>query len=137
MSDDRVTVLLDTNVFIAAYWARSSASARLIKACIEGRVQAHYSRQVKRELVRMLRAIRIPDSYVKGLDAFWDRAKEVEAVPVDSIVVSDPDDQKFVEAAAAGGTDFLVTNDEHLLRVGYVGRTEILKPGSLCRMLGL
>lgn len=137
MSEHRATVLLDTNVFIAAYWAGSSASARLIEACMQGQVQAHYTRQVRRELVRMLRVIRIPDSYVKSLDAFWDRAKEVEPVPVDSIVVRDPDDQKFVEAAAGGETDFLVTNDDHLLRVGYVGRTEILTPGSLCRILGL
>ena len=30
------TVLLDTNVFVAAYWAPKSASARIVQACIEG-----------------------------------------------------------------------------------------------------
>jgi predicted nucleic acid-binding protein len=57
-------------------------------------------------------------------------------VPVDSISIDDPDDRKFLEAAMGGEVDFLASNDVHLLRVRYVGRTEILKPASLMRILG-
>ena len=135
MSEDRITLLLDTNVFVAAYWAKSSASARLVRACAEGVAQAHYTQEVKREIDRVLRTIKVPDSYLKSLAAFWDRATEVRGVPVDSVKTEDPDDQKFLEAAAGGGTDLLVTNDDHLLRVGYIGRTEILTPGSALKLV--
>ena len=57
-------------------------------------------------------------------------------VRVDDVPIDDPDDRKFLEAAAGGEVDFLVTNDDHLLSVGYLGRTEILAPGSLARVLG-
>ncbi len=136
LSNIHITVLLDTNVFVAAYWAGLSASARLVKACIRGDVQAQYSEEVKREVVHVLRTIRMPESYFRQLEPFWERAVGVKGVSVDPIRAEDPDDQKFLEAAAGGDADFLVTNDDHLLRIGYVGRTEILTPGSLSRILG-
>jgi len=137
MITNLITVILDTNIFVAAYWARSSASARLIKACIEGKLQAQYSKEVKREVMRVLRQIKVPESYFRSLEPFWDKAVEVQGVPVDSVRVEDPDDQKFIEAAVGGEADYLITNDDHLLKIGYIGRTEILRPGSAARVLGI
>ena len=135
--ENRITLILDTNVFVAAYWAPSSASARLIQACIEGLAQAQYSPEVKREVDRVLSTIRVRDSYLRSLEPFWEKAIEVRGAPVEPVRTDDPEDQKFLEAAAGGGTDLLVTNDDHLLRVGYVGRTEILTPKSAMRVIGL
>ncbi|OFX14410.1 MAG: putative toxin-antitoxin system toxin component, PIN family [Armatimonadetes bacterium RBG_16_58_9] len=132
-----ITVILDTNVFVAAYWAKSSASARLLRACIEGQVRAQYTQAVKNETVRILEQIGVKRSYMESLEPFWQGAQPVEAVSVDFIRAADPDDQKFLEAAAGGQTDFLVTNDVHLLSIGYLGRTEILTPRSLSRIIGL
>lgn len=137
MPEPVVTVVLDTNVFVAAYWAPTSASARVIGACIDGLLQAQYTSEVRREVEMILRTVKVRDSYLGSLEPFWARARKVQAVPVPSIVVDDPDDQKYIEAAAGGETDFLITNDDHLLRIGYVGRTEILTPGSAARLLGL
>jgi len=132
-----ISVILDTNVFVAAHWAPSSASARLIKACRKGLAQAQYSPEVRREVEHVLRTIKARESFVRMLDEFWERAVEVEGEPVDGVLVEDPEDRKFLEAAFGGKTDFLVTNDDHLLRIGYVGRTEIVTPGSALRLLGL
>ena len=137
MTGDLVTVLLDTNVFVAAYWAKMSASARLIRACTACRVQAQYSREVKREVLSTLRTIKVAQSYTESLELFWQKAEEVRGVPVESTLCEDPDDQKFLEAALGGQTDFLVTNDDHLLRLGHIGRAEILTPGSVVRVLGI
>ena len=133
---NRISLILDTNVFVAAHWAPSSASARLIEACKDGLVQAHYSPEVRREIEHVLHMIRARESYLRSLEVFWDRAIEVSGAPAD-VRTEDPDDQKFLEAALGGDTDFLVTNDDHLLRVGYVGRTEIVTPRSALRLLGL
>ena len=137
MSDNRVTVLLDTNVFVAAYWAPGSASARVIGACIKGSLRAIYTSQVEREVLRVLKQIKIPEAYMKWLEPFWSNAVEVEAVSVDDVPIDDPEDRKFLEAAAGGEADFIVTNDDHLLSVGYLGRTEVLTPGSLARLIPL
>lgn len=137
MGDDRVTVLLDTNVFVAAYWAGSSASARLIQACIDGVIRAHYTPEVRREVTRILHTIKVSESYLRWLEPFWEGAVEVNGERVDHVRAADPDDQKFLEAAVGGQTDFLATNDDHLLSIRYVGRTEILTPASAVRVLGL
>ena len=135
--ENRISLILDTNVFVAAYWAPSSASARLIEACKIGLAQAHYSPEVRREVEHVLRTIKVRDSYLRSLDSFWENAIEVPGAPVESVRTEDPDDQKFLEAAFGGDTDFLVTNDVHLLKVGYVGRTEIVTPRSAVRLIGL
>lgn len=137
MSDDRVVVVLDTNVFVAAYWAPRSASARIVQACIEGVVRAVYTSESKSETLAVLRQMKIPEDYVRRLDAYWQSAELVEAVSAGDIAIDDPQDRKFLEAAIGGEADFLVSNDAHLLSVGYVGRTEILTSSSLARLLGL
>lgn len=137
MSDNRALVVLDTNVFVAAYWAPNSASARLVQACIDGRIRAAYTNEVKREVVAILSKIRMPESYMLYVDSFWEAALQMEPLGADDISIDDPDDRKFLEATAGAEADFLATNDDHLLSVGYVGRTEILTPGSLARLLGL
>ena len=137
MSDDRVAVVLDTNVFVAAYWAPRSASARVIHACIDGSLRAVYTNESRRETLAVLRQIKLPEDYFKRLDAYWERGELVEAVRVDDVPIDDPEDRKFLEAAMGGDADFLVSNDDHLLSVGYIGRSEILTPGSLARVLNL
>lgn len=136
-NDMPITVLLDTNAFVAAYWAPSSASGRLIEACISGVVRAHYTDEIKREVLYILRTIKAPESYTAYLDEFWNSAVRVQSASVDEVHIDDPDDRKFLEGAAGGQTDFLVTNDDHLLSIGYIGRTEILSPGSAVKVLGL
>lgn len=135
--NDKIKVVLDTNIFIAAYWAKRSASARLISACLDGSLQALYSVQVKRETMRMLRQIKVRDTYLQRLEDFWQRARRVEGVSVDPIRSADPEDQKFLEAAAGGDADYLISNDVHLLSIGYIGRAEIVRPGSAARILGI
>lgn len=136
MADDQIIVVLDTNVFLAAYWSRSSASARLVHACMDGRLHARYTPEVKREIDRLLRQVKVSESYMEYLESFWAKAQLVQGVPVDPVRSHDPDDQKFLEAAAGADADYLITNDDHLLRIGYVARAEILTPSSAVRVLG-
>ncbi len=134
---DLVTVLLDTNVFLAAYWNPHCASARVIGACVEGRLRCVYTEPVRREVSRLLAQVKVSAEYMRRLEPFWERAVKVDPVSVDEVQIDDPDDRKFLEAAAGSEADFLATNDDHLLRVGYLGRTEILTPGSLAKILNL
>lgn len=131
----RVTLILDTNVFVAAYWSPGSASARLVEACISGRATALYSSDVKREIQHVLRRIKVRLSYVDFLESFWQKAVEITPTLCESIRTEDPDDQKYLEAALGGDADLLVTNDDHLLSVGYVGRTEIVHPKSALNLV--
>jgi len=43
-------------------------------------------------------------------------------------VKDDPDDDKIVECAATAGSDYLVTGDRHILKLGSHGKTKIVRP---------
>jgi putative PIN family toxin of toxin-antitoxin system len=52
-----------------------------------------------------------------------------------NIVHEDPADNKFLECAFDGKVDFLVTGDEHLLRIEHYKRTRILTVREFLRIL--
>jgi predicted nucleic acid-binding protein len=46
----------------------------------------------------------------------------------------DEDDRKFLQCAAEGDADFLITFDSDLLDVGQSGKTRIIRPGDFVRV---
>ncbi len=44
------------------------------------------------------------------------------------IITADPDDNKFLEAALAGNTQYIVSQDKHLLNLKVYNDTKIITP---------
>jgi putative PIN family toxin of toxin-antitoxin system len=131
-------VVLDNNLFVAAYWNPRSASARLIAAAREGRLLAAVSAAVRREIVGTLRQIPIPEDYRRGVEQLLRHAERVE--PAESFpgtVPDDPEDEKYLECAVAAGADYVVSSDRHLLELGSFRGVEIVSPSALARELKL
>ncbi len=51
-------------------------------------------------------------------------------------VCDDPDDDKFLAAALAGGADVIVSGDMHLLRVSGYRELTVLTPAQFLRSYG-
>ncbi len=136
MTEHTVTIILDTNVFVAAYWKPNGASSRLISACIQGNLKAHSTDALERETRFILGRIKAKPDFMSRVDSYFSLATKVEPSEVKNISTEDPDDQKFLEAAKGAGTDFIVSSDDHLLRVGFVGRTQVLTPHEAAQVLG-
>ncbi|HOK53335.1 MAG TPA: putative toxin-antitoxin system toxin component, PIN family [Armatimonadota bacterium] len=128
-----IKVVLDTNLFVAAYWNRRSASSKIIDACLKGNLQAYYTRQIEKELWLIMRNIRAKEEFTAKVTNFIGRAELVENVTRLEALTEDPDDQKFLECAVTIGADYLITSDDHLLRLRSVEGTEIIKPGNFWR----
>lgn len=125
----RLRIVLDTNSIVAAYWNRRSASARIIEACIAGEFQACYTSDVEAEVWRIIQNIKASEEYVAVMKSFFGRAERVEPWAEVDIRAEDPDDQKFLICAASADANYLITSDDHLLKIKSIGRTRILKPG--------
>lgn len=52
------------------------------------------------------------------------------------IIKDDPDDDKFIEAAVTGKADYLVTQDNHLLKIKKFREINILTPQEFLSILG-
>lgn len=127
-------VVLDTNLFVAACWNPTSASATIIAMCRSGDLRALITDAIVRELRRIVpRAVRSRPACLEQMESFIASAGRVTAVEVPERS-EDPDDQKFLECAAAGA-DFLITSDDHLLRMRQVAQAEIVKPSAFLRRI--
>ena len=135
MSDNTPAVVLDTNLFIAAYWNKGSASAEIVRACRESRARLYCTQQMRRELFHILGNIRAHERYRQEVNDALDRGTEIAAPGTLRVVAEDPDDDKFLECARIASADYLVTNDDHLLRIGEFERTKIVKPSEFRRIL--
>lgn len=122
------TVVVDTNVFVAAGFNRASASAKIVAAVRAGDLRMAWSDATRREAERILRKIP-PLSADEFLDLF--RAGD----RVDGVLdtsgfenVPDSEDRKFAALAVATGA-ILVSNDDHLLRASGGGLTVVSPAG--------
>lgn len=125
-------VVLDTNVLVDALADDLSPQARLLQAVQQGDLTAVVTLAVKREYVNILRRLTTPEEQTK-LGAFLNKTALRQPARVPDLVIDDPDDKKFVEAAVGGEADLLVTNDRHLLDIGAFRSLAILTPAEAWR----
>lgn len=108
------SVVLDTNIFIAAGFNARCASARIIEAVKEGHPTMFWTEQTRHETEQVLRNIP-PLSWDDFADVFLSEARyEGELTLERYSYVADPADRKFIALAGATGS-VLVTADDDLL----------------------
>lgn len=122
-------VVLDTNLLVASFFNKNSASAEIIKLIEKGKIQCLWTESVKNEAELILDQIPpIKEGYIKKIQniIFQDKNK-VEDPPQLSVINADPEDNKLLACAEAGNADYLISNDKHLLMHDGDKDTEILK----------
>ena len=128
-------IVLDTNVLVAAAYNPRSSSRRIVRACLEGRLTAVASEAVRREYQFILaRAVRVP-GYEEPLAALIDGLRIVRPGQTPRVVADDPDDDKIVAAAIAGGAQWIVTSDRHLLALDPYCGIRIAPAGQLVKIV--
>lgn len=122
-------VVLDTNVFVSGVFF-SGPPFRILQAWAHGRFRLLASPEILDEYRRVgeILAGEYPQINLKPMLAFAaQNAVIVFAPPLSERVCEDPDDDKFLACALAGGGKVIVSGDRHLVRVsGYQG-IEVLK----------
>ena len=111
------SLVLDTNIIVAAGFRPQSASGRLVARVRTGELRMAWSAETRDEIEHVVR--RVPP--LRGFplaDLFRDDGRhEVDAGEHGSpalSMIADPDDRKFAALAIAAGA-ILVSNDDHLL----------------------
>ena len=130
-------VVLDTNILISAFIFPGGPPEAVYRAVLDGRVELVTSPPLLAELGRVL------------VDKFgWEPSLGAEAVsqvariaivvrPEErvEVVVDDPDDDRVLEAAAAGRADVIVSGDRHLLRMRSWNGIRIEKAAAFLKRL--
>jgi uncharacterized protein len=120
-------VVLDTNVFVSA--VLGGALAELLPAWRAGHFTLVVSDEIVGEYHRVLSRPKfgLSEDVVDDIIGLVFRSAEF-FTPSErlNIVREDPSDNKFIEAAVAGGADLIVSGDSHLLNLGLYADIPIL-----------
>lgn len=129
-------VVVDTNLFIAAYYNENSASARILNMIAQRELVFIWSEPIKKEIDKILSNIKARPRYLKKISSkILLEEHRVEPGARVKEVYEDPDDNKFLEAGLAGGADYIVTSDKHLLHLGEFQKMPILTPTNFAKIL--
>lgn len=110
-------VVLDTNLLVAGFFNKGSASAKIIKKIESGELNCLWSEPIRREAEMILSQIPpIKEGYVKKIqNIIFTNENKVENPPKLEVVSKDPEDNKLLACAVAGDAAYLISNDSHLL----------------------
>jgi putative PIN family toxin of toxin-antitoxin system len=124
----KIKAILDTNVLISGvFW--KGPPFEILKAWQEQRFRLAISLPILEEYRRVLdefakeRQMLVLNSVLKVIEL---RSEIVKPVPFSEPVCSDPDDDKFLEAAIAAGADYIVSGDKALLNVKFHHEVEVV-----------
>ena len=127
-------MVLDTNIFIAAYFNRKSASARIIDLCLENKHKLIFSPRLRKEVRLILKNVRAEREFLEKIQSLFVNASKVKPTKKVFTVKEDPEDNKFLECALEGEADYLITSDRHLLEFGEFAQTKICKPTQFLKL---
>ena len=123
-------IVLDTDVFISGVFFKGPPQ-KILKAWRDGRIKILISEEIIEEYRRVgeLLSKQFPGiecgSILKLLAI---NAQFVQPKKLSAPVCEDPDDDKFLECAISGNSDFIVSGDKHLLKVSGHKRIEVITP---------
>lgn len=121
-------MVLDTNVFVAAGFHPSSASARIVDDVRRGRLHMVWNGATRREIEHIMH--RIPPLREYDLTDIFLPTQRFNGATEPALFahVPDPDDRVFAGLAHAAGA-LLISSDEHLLGASDGVLLTVLTPG--------
>lgn len=123
-------VVLDTNVLISAVFF-GGLPFQILQAWKDGKVELVLSHEIVEEYLRVGEILEKdhPGIVVSPvLELVIQNSILCNAAPLAIPVCEDPDDDKFLACALAGGCSVIVSGDKHLLKLSEFQGIEILKP---------
>ena len=116
---DRLTVTADTNIYISALQfdgrpdqVLGLARNHFIRLAVSEPIISEIQRVLRDKFRRDAGELAEADQLIRAFTELVHPTRQIEAVP------GDRDDDRILECAVASGSQFLVSGDRHLLRLG-------------------
>jgi len=127
--------VLDANVFVSAIISPKGNPAKILNAWRNDKFLLLISRPILEEIGRVLRYPKIRRRHRRSerkIQIFLEDLSRLAILAPGklslSIIADDPSDNRYVECAVEGEADYLVSGDDHLLRLGAYEDVRIVTP---------
>ena len=123
-------VVLDTNIFISGIFWKGSSN-KVITNWREEKFTLVTSLEAISEIIKVLKdfKIKLSDEMIKEwVDLIVRNSIIVEPKEKINIVKDDPKDNIFIETAVVGNADYIISQDNHLLKLKDFGGIKIITP---------
>jgi putative PIN family toxin of toxin-antitoxin system len=126
-------VTCDTNIFISGLNFRGNPR-RVLEMAADGHIHLSVSDDILNEIEEVLRRPKFgwsESDIVRSLKQIVRFTKHVKPKYRIDAVEADPDDNRILECAIVGKSEYLVTGDDHLLDIGQFRGIKIVTPADL------
>lgn len=131
----KARIVLDTNVLISA-WLWDGDEARVVELVERGVLEAYTSPKLLEELDRALRYSKLgltDEEADSAIGYYVSILKVVQPAVKLSVVTEDPDDDRVLECALHARADYVISGDDHLLRIGDFRGMRIVRAPELLK----
>lgn len=107
------------------------SSRRILDMVDSGEIKLAVSDAMLEEIADVLQCEKIGWSAVEAgefVEVLSRLADHVHPQQVVDVIKDDPDVNRILECAGVARSDYLITGDRHLLKLGQFGQTKIVKP---------
>lgn len=122
-------VVLDTNILISAIFWRGNPY-KVLHAGLDQKYLLTLSTEILNELEEKLRLkFVIPEEIIEEhIEILTEYAEIIQPVVKFDVIKEDPDDNMILECAISCKADYIVSGDEHLLKLKKFKGTKIVTP---------
>lgn len=129
-------LVLDTNIFIAAFLAKGLASD-IIKLGESGKLQIYTSEEILDEVRRkLIEKAKLDQHFVEDFIHHIEKSVHlVKPLRRLNVIKADPEDNKILECAVEARADLIVSMDKHLTKLKKYKKIGIVHPKTLTWIL--
>ena len=134
-------ITVDTNILVSAtFWYGDSY--KIIEKVDNKEIELILSKEIIEEYIEVLNSKEIQEKIKKKnleikytIEKIRTISQIVEKIRSIDIIKEDPTDNKFIECAIAGKATYIISKDNHLLKLKQFEKIKILKPEEFLKIL--
>lgn len=137
-----IRAVLDANVFVSAVLTPRGPAGQILRAWQDAQFQLAVSVPIVQEIERVLQYPKIARRHRwsgKALREFIDDLAHLAILTPGElslrVINEDPADNRYLECAVEGEAQYLVSGDEHLVRLGTYQEVRIVRPAAFVEIL--
>jgi|SRR3989338_7117016 len=135
-----IKVVLDTNLVISAALSREGNPAKIFEMLLLGYMKNYTTQEIINEIKEVMERPKITKHLNKQdrffmLTHFENNSEKIKSTTHIKVVDKDPADDKFINCALTAKADYIISGDNHLLKLKTYENMRIINPATFLQII--